>query len=169
MGLLWSSLPYVNFWTHIMLTDVWRNVGGQVSLCVKRLVYTNDKGEVVKGVCSNFLCNATSHTTASQLTICGHSQFCFCSQCLFSSIIPWHTWQGCGCPLILGWGFCLNVSVKLEIVAPVHSAWAHVGISSVFAFSLLGWRQTFWSVLFCLLTVNAYTLSSGKIPTAAHC
>jgi sulfite reductase alpha subunit-like flavoprotein len=59
-----------------------------VSLCVKRLVYTNDKGEVVKGVCSNFLCNATSHTTASQLTICGHSQFCFCSQCLFSSIIP---------------------------------------------------------------------------------
>ncbi|KAF5753044.1 ferredoxin--NADP reductase leaf isozyme chloroplastic-like isoform 1 [Tripterygium wilfordii] len=28
-----------------------------VSLCVKRLVYTNDKGEVVKGVCSNFLCD----------------------------------------------------------------------------------------------------------------
>ncbi|CAH8391056.1 unnamed protein product [Eruca vesicaria subsp. sativa] len=27
-----------------------------VSLCVKRLVYTNDAGEVVKGVCSNFLC-----------------------------------------------------------------------------------------------------------------
>ncbi|CAI9754247.1 unnamed protein product [Fraxinus pennsylvanica] len=27
-----------------------------VSLCVKRLVYTNDKGEIVKGVCSNFLC-----------------------------------------------------------------------------------------------------------------
>ncbi len=59
-----------------------------MSLCVKRLVYTNDKGEVVKGVCSNFLCNATSHTTACQLTICGHSQLCFCSQCLFSSIIP---------------------------------------------------------------------------------
>ncbi|CDY43420.1 BnaC07g14870D [Brassica napus] len=28
-----------------------------VSLCVKRLVYTNDAGEVVKGVCSNFLCD----------------------------------------------------------------------------------------------------------------
>jgi ferredoxin--NADP+ reductase len=28
-----------------------------VSLCVKRLVYTNDKGELVKGVCSNFLCD----------------------------------------------------------------------------------------------------------------
>ncbi|URE30182.1 Ferredoxin--NADP reductase, leaf isozyme [Musa troglodytarum] len=26
-----------------------------VSLCVKRLVYTNEQGEVVKGVCSNFL------------------------------------------------------------------------------------------------------------------
>lgn len=31
----------------------------QVSLCVKRLVYTNDKGEIVKGVCSNFLCKDT--------------------------------------------------------------------------------------------------------------
>ncbi|KFK44126.1 hypothetical protein AALP_AA1G219100 [Arabis alpina] len=30
-----------------------------VSLCVKRLVYTNDAGEVVKGVCSNFLCDLT--------------------------------------------------------------------------------------------------------------
>lgn len=29
----------------------------QVSLCVKRLVYTNENGELVKGVCSNFLCN----------------------------------------------------------------------------------------------------------------
>ncbi|XP_022740307.1 ferredoxin--NADP reductase, leaf isozyme, chloroplastic-like isoform X2 [Durio zibethinus] len=28
-----------------------------VSLCVKRLVYTNEKGELVKGVCSNFLCD----------------------------------------------------------------------------------------------------------------
>ncbi|ESQ34796.1 hypothetical protein EUTSA_v10007988mg [Eutrema salsugineum] len=28
-----------------------------VSLCVKRLVYTNDAGETVKGVCSNFLCD----------------------------------------------------------------------------------------------------------------
>ncbi|XP_071703687.1 ferredoxin--NADP reductase, leaf-type isozyme, chloroplastic-like [Rutidosis leptorrhynchoides] len=28
-----------------------------VSLCVKRLVYTNDQGEEVKGVCSNFLCD----------------------------------------------------------------------------------------------------------------
>ncbi|XP_064977004.1 ferredoxin--NADP reductase, leaf isozyme, chloroplastic-like isoform X1 [Musa acuminata AAA Group] len=28
-----------------------------VSLCVKRLVYTNEQGEVVKGVCSNFLCD----------------------------------------------------------------------------------------------------------------
>ncbi|KAK2984510.1 hypothetical protein RJ640_016896 [Escallonia rubra] len=26
-----------------------------VSLCVKRLVYTNDQGEIVKGVCSNYL------------------------------------------------------------------------------------------------------------------
>uniref|UniRef100_A0A7S2ZEC6 ferredoxin--NADP(+) reductase n=2 Tax=Rhodosorus marinus TaxID=101924 RepID=A0A7S2ZEC6_9RHOD len=28
-----------------------------VSLCVKRLVYTNEDGEEVKGVCSNFLCD----------------------------------------------------------------------------------------------------------------
>eukprot|EP00897_Mesotaenium_endlicherianum_P001642 jgi/Mesen1/1505/ME000132S00443 len=28
-----------------------------VSLCVKRLVYVNDAGETVKGVCSNFLCD----------------------------------------------------------------------------------------------------------------
>ncbi|KVI02947.1 Ferredoxin-NADP+ reductase [Cynara cardunculus var. scolymus] len=28
-----------------------------VSLCVKRLVYTNDQGVEVKGVCSNFLCD----------------------------------------------------------------------------------------------------------------
>ncbi|KAK8935994.1 hypothetical protein KSP39_PZI013326 [Platanthera zijinensis] len=28
-----------------------------VSLCVKRVVYTNDQGEIVKGVCSNFLCD----------------------------------------------------------------------------------------------------------------
>nr|1GAQ_A Chain A, FERREDOXIN-NADP+ REDUCTASE [Zea mays]1GAQ_C Chain C, FERREDOXIN-NADP+ REDUCTASE [Zea mays]1GAW_A Chain A, FERREDOXIN-NADP+ REDUCTASE [Zea mays]1GAW_B Chain B, FERREDOXIN-NADP+ REDUCTASE [Zea mays] len=28
-----------------------------VSLCVKRLIYTNDAGEIVKGVCSNFLCD----------------------------------------------------------------------------------------------------------------
>uniref|UniRef100_A0A803KWF4 Ferredoxin--NADP reductase, chloroplastic n=1 Tax=Chenopodium quinoa TaxID=63459 RepID=A0A803KWF4_CHEQI len=28
-----------------------------VSLCVKRLIYTNDAGETVKGVCSNFLCD----------------------------------------------------------------------------------------------------------------
>ncbi|XP_066375967.1 ferredoxin--NADP reductase, leaf isozyme 1, chloroplastic-like [Miscanthus floridulus] len=28
-----------------------------VSLCVKRLVYTNEAGEIVKGVCSNFLCD----------------------------------------------------------------------------------------------------------------
>ncbi|KAL8123631.1 hypothetical protein AgCh_011567 [Apium graveolens] len=28
-----------------------------VSLCVKRLVYTNDQGELIKGVCSNFLCD----------------------------------------------------------------------------------------------------------------
>jgi hypothetical protein len=87
----------------------------------------------------------------------------------FHPLFPDTHGKGVGVPWSLGWGFCLNVSVKLEIVAPVHSAWAHVGISSVFAFSLLGWRQTFWSVLFCLLTVNAYTLSSGKIPTAAHC
>ena len=30
----------------------------QVSLCVKRLVYVNDAGETVKGVCSNFLCES---------------------------------------------------------------------------------------------------------------
>jgi ferredoxin--NADP+ reductase len=34
-----------------------------VSLCVKRLVYTNDAGEVVKGVCSNFLCMFCSGTS----------------------------------------------------------------------------------------------------------
>ncbi|KMZ70342.1 Ferredoxin--NADP reductase, chloroplastic [Zostera marina] len=28
-----------------------------VSLCVKRLIYTNDAGEEVKGVCSNYLCD----------------------------------------------------------------------------------------------------------------
>ncbi|KAK7287255.1 hypothetical protein RIF29_00438 [Crotalaria pallida] len=28
-----------------------------VSLCVKRLVYTDENGEIVKGVCSNFLCD----------------------------------------------------------------------------------------------------------------
>ncbi|KAE8703832.1 Ferredoxin--NADP reductase [Hibiscus syriacus] len=28
-----------------------------VSLCVKRLVYTNEQAELVKGVCSNFLCD----------------------------------------------------------------------------------------------------------------
>uniref|UniRef100_A0A7N1A0Y5 Ferredoxin--NADP reductase, chloroplastic n=1 Tax=Kalanchoe fedtschenkoi TaxID=63787 RepID=A0A7N1A0Y5_KALFE len=28
-----------------------------VSLCVKRLIYTNEQGETVKGVCSNFLCD----------------------------------------------------------------------------------------------------------------
>ncbi|GLJ16205.1 hypothetical protein SUGI_0271130 [Cryptomeria japonica] len=28
-----------------------------VSLCVKRLVYANDQGEIVKGVCSNYLCD----------------------------------------------------------------------------------------------------------------
>uniref|UniRef100_A0A7N0UGF4 Ferredoxin--NADP reductase, chloroplastic n=1 Tax=Kalanchoe fedtschenkoi TaxID=63787 RepID=A0A7N0UGF4_KALFE len=28
-----------------------------VSLCVKRLIYTNENGELVKGVCSNFLCD----------------------------------------------------------------------------------------------------------------
>lgn len=33
----------------------------QVSLCVKRLVYTNDKGEIVKGVCSNFLCKESKY------------------------------------------------------------------------------------------------------------
>jgi sulfite reductase alpha subunit-like flavoprotein len=35
---------------------IWYDSLIQVSLCVKRLVYTNDAGEVVKGVCSNFLC-----------------------------------------------------------------------------------------------------------------
>lgn len=28
-----------------------------VSLCVKRLVYTNESGEIVQGVCSNYLCD----------------------------------------------------------------------------------------------------------------
>jgi hypothetical protein len=32
----------------------------QVSLCVKRLIYTNDAEDIVKGVCSNFLCTSTS-------------------------------------------------------------------------------------------------------------
>ncbi|XP_010497428.1 PREDICTED: ferredoxin--NADP reductase, leaf isozyme 1, chloroplastic-like, partial [Camelina sativa] len=32
-----------------------------VSLCVKRLVYTNDSGETVKGVCSNFLCKTKNN------------------------------------------------------------------------------------------------------------
>ncbi|KAI3909223.1 hypothetical protein MKW92_045431 [Papaver armeniacum] len=39
-----------------------------VSLCVKRLVYTNDQGEEVKGVCSNFLCDLKP---GSEVTITG--------------------------------------------------------------------------------------------------
>lgn len=39
-----------------------------VSLCVKRLVYTNDQGEVVKGVCSNFLCDLKA---GEEVTITG--------------------------------------------------------------------------------------------------
>ncbi|CAN6541526.1 unnamed protein product [Malus baccata var. baccata] len=39
-----------------------------VSLCVKRLVYTNDAGEIVKGVCSNFLCDLKP---GSDVTITG--------------------------------------------------------------------------------------------------
>ncbi|WVZ26273.1 hypothetical protein V8G54_004817 [Vigna mungo] len=39
-----------------------------VSLCVKRLVYTNESGEVVKGVCSNFLCDLKP---GSDVTITG--------------------------------------------------------------------------------------------------
>lgn len=31
--------------------------GNTVSLCVKRLIYTNDAGEEVKGVCSNYICD----------------------------------------------------------------------------------------------------------------
>ncbi|KAH0973538.1 hypothetical protein GBA52_025694 [Prunus armeniaca] len=40
----------------------------QVSLCVKRLVYTNDQGEIVKGVCSNFLCDLKP---GSEVTVTG--------------------------------------------------------------------------------------------------
>ncbi|CAL8171288.1 unnamed protein product [Prunus armeniaca] len=39
-----------------------------VSLCVKRLVYTNDQGEIVKGVCSNFLCDLKP---GSEVTVTG--------------------------------------------------------------------------------------------------
>ncbi|CAI0461669.1 unnamed protein product [Linum tenue] len=39
-----------------------------VSLCVKRLVYVNDQGETVKGVCSNFLCDLKP---GSEVTITG--------------------------------------------------------------------------------------------------
>ncbi|THU54928.1 hypothetical protein C4D60_Mb11t01210 [Musa balbisiana] len=56
-----------------------------VSLCVKRLVYTNEQGEIVKGVCSNFLCNDPNlsriiheHATG-YLVLCGDflsSLFC---------------------------------------------------------------------------------------------
>lgn len=42
----------------------------QVSLCVKRLVYTNEQGEIVKGVCSNFLCELlNSHFEMTQTYI----------------------------------------------------------------------------------------------------
>ncbi|KAJ8649252.1 hypothetical protein MRB53_002275 [Persea americana] len=39
--------------TGFMLHSIHR----EVSLCVKRLVYRNDQGEIVKGVCPNFLCD----------------------------------------------------------------------------------------------------------------
>lgn len=39
----------------------------QVSLCVKRVVYTNDQGEVVKGVCSNFLCKKPRRRISVQI------------------------------------------------------------------------------------------------------
>lgn len=38
----------------------------QVSLCVKRLVYTNDQGEIVKGVCSNFLCKDAAYSSGKK-------------------------------------------------------------------------------------------------------
>ncbi|GAY53746.1 hypothetical protein CUMW_151400 [Citrus unshiu] len=42
-----------------------------VSLCVKRLVYTNENGEIVKGVCSNFLCkNAKLQASISCFILC---------------------------------------------------------------------------------------------------
>ncbi|XP_020963919.1 ferredoxin--NADP reductase, chloroplastic-like, partial [Arachis ipaensis] len=39
-----------------------------VSLCMKRLLYTNKNGEIVKGVCSNFLCDLKPE---SEVTITG--------------------------------------------------------------------------------------------------
>lgn len=33
------------------------NFENTVSLCVKRVVYKNEKGEIIKGVCSNYLCD----------------------------------------------------------------------------------------------------------------
>ncbi|CAM0153145.1 unnamed protein product [Urochloa decumbens] len=42
-----------------------------VSLCVKRLVYTNDQGEIVKGVCSNFLCQSCDLKPGSEVKMTG--------------------------------------------------------------------------------------------------
>jgi sulfite reductase alpha subunit-like flavoprotein len=47
----------------------------QVSLCVKRLVYTNDQGEVVKGVCSNFLCELFRNGKLKFAISCGRGPF----------------------------------------------------------------------------------------------
>jgi hypothetical protein len=52
------SFPLVSI--HMVLLSV---IFIQVSLCVKRLVYTNDKGEIVKGVCSNFLCKDAAYSS----------------------------------------------------------------------------------------------------------
>jgi hypothetical protein len=53
----------------------------QVSLCVKRLVYTNDQGEIVKGVCSNFLCKAEWSETIFM------KAFCLCLSLKGSSLV----------------------------------------------------------------------------------
>lgn len=36
--------------------------GKTISLCVKRLIYENEKGEEVKGVCSNYICDLKEGT-----------------------------------------------------------------------------------------------------------
>jgi len=48
-----------------------------VSLCVKRLVYTNEAGEIIKGVCSNFLCTcSTTNRCLCMLFLQFHSTAC---------------------------------------------------------------------------------------------
>ncbi|XP_020970285.1 uncharacterized protein LOC110268455 [Arachis ipaensis] len=69
--LLWLSLPPSH---QLILYSIAISALGDfrdsknVSLCVKRLVYTNENGEIVKGVCSNFLCDLKP---GSEVTITG--------------------------------------------------------------------------------------------------